>query len=250
MKKWEELPEDMQTEEVRHYYDILRQHRSELFLKRVFDLVAAAMLLVVLSPLFLALSAAIKLDSSGPVFYRQERVTQYGRRFRIHKFRSMVTGADRRGSLITVKGDARITRVGKVIRRLRLDEIPQLLDVLLGNMTFVGMRAEVVKYVERYTPEMMATLLLPAGVTSEACIRYKDEAELLDGAEDNDTVYVEQVLPGKMYYGLQALENYSFRNDIVTMLRTVLAVLGKEYHGELPTTVSAAVETRQAETVK
>ena len=226
LKKWEELPEQLRTDAVRPYYDLLARRRGSLLLKRSFDVIVSSLMLVVLSPLFLILAVAIKCDSPGPVFYRQVRVTQYGREFRIFKFRSMVQGADRRGSLVTVSGDSRITRVGRFIRRCRLDELCQLIDVFRGTMTFVGTRPEVPKYVAAYTPEMMATLLLPAGITSEASILYKDEADLLDAAADVDAVYIHEVLPGKMKYNLEALKNFSFLSDIKTMFRTVFAVLG------------------------
>ena len=225
LKKWDELPDFLRTEEVRPYYDILARRKGSLLLKRCFDVTVSAVMLVLLSPVFLALAAAIKLDSPGPVFYRQVRVTQYGKEFRIFKFRSMVQGADKRGSLVTVSGDSRITRVGHVIRNCRLDELCQLIDVFRGTMTFVGTRPEVPKYVAAYTPEMLATLLLPAGVTSQASILYKDEAELLDAAEDVDAVYIRDVLPGKMKYNLEALKDFSFFSDIKTMFQTVLAVL-------------------------
>ena len=228
LRKWENLPPEMQTEEVRKYYDILKKKRASLFFKRLFDICVSLMLLIVLSPIFLILSIAIKIDSKGPVFYRQTRVTQYNREFRIFKFRSMVQGADK-GSQVTVENDVRVTRVGKLIRKGRLDEISQLIDVLRGKMTFVGTRPEVPKYTRQYTPEMMATLLLPAGITSLASIYYKDEAELLDSAEDADKVYVEKVLPAKMYYNLKAMETFSFWGDIKIMFMTVFAVLGKEY---------------------
>ena len=227
LKKWEELPENLRTDAVRPYYDLLAKRRGSLALKRCFDVVVSAMMLLVLAPVFLVLAIAIKLDSPGPVFYRQVRVTQYGREFRIFKFRSMVSDADKRGSLVTVSGDSRITRVGHFIRNCRLDELCQLIDIFRGTMTFVGTRPEVPKYVAAYTPEMMATLLLPAGVTSEASILYKDEAELLDAADDVDAVYIRDVLPGKMKYNLDALKNFSFFSDIATMFRTVFAVLGK-----------------------
>ena len=227
LKKWEELPESLQNDAVRPYYDLLAKRRGSLLLKRCFDIVVSALMLLVLSPVFLVLAIAIKLDSPGPVFYRQVRVTQYGKEFRIFKFRSMVSDADKRGSLVTVSGDSRITRVGHVIRNCRLDELCQLIDIFRGTMTFVGTRPEVPKYVAAYTPEMMATLLLPAGVTSEASILYKDEAELLDAADDVDAVYIRDVLPGKMKYNLDALKNFSFFSDIATMFRTVFAVLGK-----------------------
>jgi len=186
-------------------------------------------MLVILAPFFLVLAIAIKIDSRGPVFYRQVRVTQYCKCFRIFKFRTMVSGADRIGSQVTVKNDSRITKVGSVIRKCRLDEISQLIDVLRGTMTFVGTRPESVKYTEHYTPEMMATFLLPAGVTSLASIYYKDEAELLEKAQDADKVYIEDILPAKMYYNLKSIEQFSFWGDIKIMFMTVFAVLGKEY---------------------
>ena len=229
--KWENLPPEFKTEEVRKYYDILEKKKASLFLKRLFDIVVSLLMLIILFPVFLILAIAIKLDSKGPVFYRQERVTQYGRKFRIFKFRSMVQNADK-GSLVTVGNDSRITRMGKLIRKFRLDEISQLIDVLRGTMTFVGTRPEVPKYVDKYTDEMMATLLLPAGVTNLACIYYKDEAMLLDGVADTDKAYIEQVLPGKMYYNLKSIENFGFWADIGTMFKTVFAVLGKEYKGD------------------
>ena len=225
LKKWEQLPPQLRTEEVRPYYDTLKDRQVSLFFKRVFDIVISALMLLVLSPVFLILAIAIKLDSPGPVFYRQVRVTQYGREFRIFKFRSMVSGADKQGSLVTVSGDSRVTKVGAFIRKFRLDEVCQLIDIFRGTMTFVGTRPEVPKYVAAYTPEMMATLLLPAGVTSEASILYKDEAALLDAAEDVDAVYIRDVLPGKMKYNLESLKKFSFFGDILTMFRTVIAVL-------------------------
>ena len=225
LKKWEELPENLRTDAVRPYYDSLARRRGSLVLKRVFDVFVSAVMLTLLSPVFLVLAIAIKLDSPGPVFYRQVRVTQYGKEFRIFKFRSMVQGADKRGSLVTVSGDSRITRVGHLIRNCRLDELCQLIAIFRGTMTFVGTRPEVPKYVAAYTPEMMATLLLPAGVTSEASILYKDEAALLDAAEDVDAVYIRDVLPGKMKYNLESLKKFSFFGDILTMFRTVIAVL-------------------------
>ena len=228
LKKWEQLPPEMQTDEVRKYYDILKKKQVSLFFKRIFDIVVSFLMLILLSPLFLILAIAIKIDSKGPVFYRQVRVTQYNRKFRIFKFRSMIRDADK-GSLVTLDGDARVTRVGKFVRKCRLDEISQLINVLNGDMTFVGTRPEVPKYTERYTPEMMATLLLPAGITSLASILYKDEAKLLDAADDTDKVYIEKILPAKMYYNLKSIENFSFCGDIRIMFMTVFAVLGKGY---------------------
>ena len=227
MISWEKLPPQMQTEAVKPYYEILQKKQVSLIFKRSFDIAVSLIMLLILSPVFLVLAIAIKLDSKGPVFYRQVRVTQYGKEFRIFKFRTMVNNADKIGSQVTVGGDNRITRVGKVIRDCRLDEIGQLLNILGGSMTFVGTRPEVPKYVEKYTPEMWATLLLPAGVTSEASIRYKDEAALLDAAEDVDAIYIQDVLPGKMKYNLRSIQEYSFFKDIETMFQTVSAVINR-----------------------
>lgn len=225
MISWEKLPPQMQTEAVKPYYEILQKKQISLIFKRLFDIVVSIIMLLILSPVFLVLAIAIKLDSKGPVFYRQVRVTQYGKEFRIFKFRTMVTNADKIGSQVTVGGDSRITRVGKVIRECRLDEIGQLLNILGGSMTFVGTRPEVPKYVEKYTSEMWATLLLPAGVTSEASIRYKDEAALLDAAEDVDATYIQDVLPGKMKYNLLELKKFRLSHDFYIMWDTIVTVL-------------------------
>ena len=229
LKKWETLPDCMQNDEVRVYYDSLQKKKVSMFLKRVMDLVGGLILLILLAIPMIIISIMIKLDSEGPVFYRQERGTTYGKHFKIHKFRTMVSNADKIGSTVTVGNDSRITKVGAKLRGCRLDELPQVLDLISGNMSFVGTRPEAVKYVEQYKPEYMATLLLPAGITSEASIRYKDEAELLDAASDVDKTYIEEVLPGKMKYNLDSIKNFSFFGDIATMFRTVLAVLGKDY---------------------
>lgn len=229
LKKWETLPDYMQNDEVRFYYETLQKKKVSMFLKRVMDLVGGLILLILLAIPMIVISIMIKLDSDGPVFYRQERITTYGKHFKIHKFRTMVSNADKIGSTVTVGNDSRITKVGEKLRGCRLDELPQVLDLISGNMSFVGTRPEAVKYVEQYKPEYMATLLLPAGITSEASIRYKDEAELLDASSDVDKTYIEDVLPGKMKYNLDSIKNFSFFGDIATMFRTVLAVLGKDY---------------------
>lgn len=229
LRRWEELPGSMQVDEVRKYYEILQRKKGSLFWKRVFDMVVSLSLLILLSPVFLILAVAIKIDSKGPVFYRQVRVTQYGRKFRIHKFRSMVNRADEKGSLVTVENDRRITKVGRLMRDKRLDELPQLIDVLQGNMSFVGVRPEVPKYVKEYTPEMRATLLLPAGITNLTSIYYKDEAKLLDGAKEADRVYVEEILPGKMEWNLRGIEEFGFWRDVWVMIMTLLSVCGKNY---------------------
>ena len=225
LRKWEELPPFMQCDEVRKYYDILFEKKTSLKLKRIFDVVMAEILLVTFASPMLIIAIMIKLDSPGPVFYRQERVTAYGKKFKIHKFRTMVNHADKIGTAVTVQNDSRITKVGAKLRDLRIDEIPQLLDVLNGDMSFVGTRPEAAKYVRKYTKEMRATLLLPAGITSEASIRYKDEAKMLNEAENADEVYVKKILPEKMKYNLESIMKFGFLRDIKMMLLTVSAIL-------------------------
>lgn len=229
MRKWKDLPEFMKCAEVKEYYDILSKKKISLALKRAFDIVAGIGVLAVTAIPMLVIGVKIATESKGGVFYRQERVTTYGKKFKIHKFRTMVANADQIGSAVTVSGDSRITPTGAFLRKYRLDELPQVFDILSGNMSFVGTRPEVVKYVKKYKPEYLATLLLPAGITSEASIRYKDEAELLDAATDVDKVYVNDVLPGKMKYNLESIKKFSFCREILTMFRTVFAVLGREY---------------------
>lgn len=224
LRKWEDLPSYMRTEEVRPYYDSLKTKPFSLFFKRVFDFSVSLVMLIILSPVFLILAIVIAADSRGGVFYRQKRVTQYGRIFKIFKFRTMVANADKIGTQVTVNDDPRITKVGKVLRKYRLDELPQLINILLGDMSFVGTRPESIHYVKKYTPEMFATLLLPAGVTSEASIQYKDEAELLKNSVDIDQLYIKQVLPQKMKYNLESIKGFCFFGEIATIFRTVIAV--------------------------
>lgn len=229
LPKWDNLPEEMQNDAVAGYYKILKKKKAGLVIKRVFDLTVSLAMLVILSPALAVLAVLIKLDSKGPVFYRQERVTACNRTFRIFKFRTMVQNADHIGSLVTVGNDPRITRVGSKIRKCRLDELPQLINIVKGEMSFVGTRPEVRKYVEYYTDEMMATLLLPAGVTSLASITYKDEDEIMEKhtfqGENADDAYVKYVLPEKMKYNLEYLIDFSFINDIKLMFKTVRAVV-------------------------
>ena len=229
LKQWDDLPDFMRVDEVRPYWDILDKKRGQLILKRAFDLIVSLILLVILAIPMGVIAVLLKRDSEGPVFYRQERVTTYGRHFRIHKFRTMVSNADKIGTAVTVGNDSRITKVGAKLRGYRLDELPQVLDVIKGDMSFVGTRPEAVKYVERYKPEYNATLLMPAGITSEASIRYKDEDKLLNAADNVDEVYVNQVLPEKMKWNLESIRRFRFLREILTMFRTVAAILGKEY---------------------
>ena len=229
LKKWDSLPERMRTPEVKPYYDSLSRRRAGLALKRIFDLVMSVLLIIILSPAMLVIAVAVALDSPGGVFYRQRRVTTYGKEFRIFKFRTMRSDADRIGPAVTSGEDARITRVGKVLRGCRLDELPQLFNVFCGDMSIVGTRPEVAKFVDRYTPEMYATLLMPAGITSEASIRFKDEAQMFDGSGDPEADYVNILLPKKMVYNLASVMNFSPAAELRTMVRTVLAVAGKDY---------------------
>lgn len=225
LRSWDKLPEYMRNDKVRPYYELLKKRTGSLIMKRIFDIVMSLLLLMILSPVFLVVSIWIKLDSKGPVFFRQVRVTTYGKQFRIFKFRTMCENAEKKGSLVTVGNDSRITKVGEKIRHCRLDEIPQLLNVLAGDMTFVGTRPEVVKYVNAYSDEMYATLLLPAGITSVASIQYKDEDEILSKANNPDDAYIHEVLPDKMKYNLASIENFSFLNEIKTMANTLKAVI-------------------------
>ena len=230
LPEWDDLPKFMKNDAVKPYYNVLKKRKTSLYLKRAFDFSVAAVMLTVLSIPMAVIAVGIKLDTPGPVFYKQERVTTYGKKFRIHKFRTMVDNAEKLGTSVTVNNDKRITKMGQRLRDLRLDELPQLIDVLQGNMSFVGTRPEAVKYVKQYTSEMFATLLLPAGITSEACIRYKEEYKLLDAADYVDKVYVEEVLPAKMVWNLESIRRIRFLREILTMFRTVFAVLGKDYN--------------------
>lgn len=230
MKKWKNMPEFMKNDEVKKYYDILQKKKFSLFVKRLFDIFASILGLIFLSPIFIILAIAIKIDSKGPVFYRQERVTTNNKTFKIFKFRTMVQNADKIGTLVTVGNDNRITKVGNFIRKFRLDEFPQLINVLTGDMSFIGTRPEVRKYVDCYTNEMKATLLMPAGVTSFTSIMFKDESELMEKymkkEKDADKVYVKKILPEKMKYNLEYIEKFNIFYDIKMAIYTVLAVLG------------------------
>ena len=223
-KSWDKLPENMKTDAVLPYYEALRIHRAGLIVKRIADILLSSVLIVVLSPVLLVIAVLIKIDSPGPVFYRQVRVTRYNKDFRIFKFRTMIVNADEKGALVTTSNDSRITRVGSKLRKYRLDEFPQLFNVFKGEMSLVGTRPEVRKYVDEYTDEMMATLLLPAGVTSEASIAFKDEDRILAEAEDVDKAYIEEVLPEKMKYNLNGVRYFSLRREFGLLFKTVIAV--------------------------
>lgn len=225
LKKYEDLPENMKNNEVKEYYEILKHKKFSLIIKRVFDFFAALILLIILSPIMLVLALLIKLESKGPVFYRQERITKYGKKFRIFKFRTMVQDADKKGALVTMGQDPRITKVGNKIRKCRLDELPQLLNVIKGEMSFVGTRPEVEKYVKEYSNEMKATLLMPAGISSRASIEYKAEDEIiskyLSKGEKIDDIYVKKNLPEKMKWNLEYIKKFNIWEDIKICFKTV-----------------------------
>lgn len=224
-KEWNELPKQMKTEEVFPYYEILKKKRKSLYLKRLFDIFISFSIICIFMPVFIFISILIKLDSKGPIFFRQKRVTQYGKIFFIYKFRTMIDNADQIGSQVTTENDIRITKIGRILRKYRLDEVPQVFNILLGEMTLVGTRPEVPKYVSKYSKEMWATLLLPAGVTSYASIAYKDEEKLLKNVDTVDKVYLEKVLPEKMQYNLKAIKEFGIVRDFMIMIKTIIAVV-------------------------
>lgn len=224
MKAFDKLPEEFQNDEVRRYYDILSKKQASVIFKRAFDLFVSVILLIFLIIPIAVIAIAVKCDSKGPVMFRQERVTKYGRRFKIFKFRTMVVNAESLGTMVTTDSDSRVTRIGRKLRKYRLDELPQVFNVLSGSMTVVGTRPEVPKYVDIYEDKYYATLLLPAGITSLASIMYKDEEKLLASTEDADKVYVETILPEKMKYNLEYTEHFSFGSDVKLMFKTVKEV--------------------------
>ena len=224
MKAFDKLPEEFQNSEVKYYYDILKKKQASLILKRALDILLAVVLIVFLILPIAVIAVAVRCGSEGPVLFRQERVTRYGRRFKILKFRTMVVDAERLGSMVTTDSDSRVTKIGRTLRKFRLDELPQIFNVLGGSMKFVGTRPEVLKYVELYEDKYYATLLLPAGITSPASIMYKDEEKLLASHEDADRVYMELILPEKMKYNLAYTENFGIISDLRIMFQTVKEV--------------------------
>lgn len=224
LSKWDKLPDSLKNDEVLYYYNILKSKKAQLIIKRIFDILLSVIFIIAFSWLYLFLGVLIAVDSGFPVLYLQNRITKNSKTFRIFKFRTMVKNADKIGSLVTVDNDSRITKIGKFLRKLRLDELPQIFNILIGDMSFVGTRPEVKKYVDAYSKEMLATLLLPAGVTSTASIEYKDEAEHLNYAADTDKTYIETILPEKMKYNLEYIKNFNIKNDLLIIFKTVFAV--------------------------
>ena len=205
--------------------DVLARRKPQLIAKRAMDIVLSACALAVLWPLLLLIALAIWIDDPGPVFYRQVRVGRNGKTFRIFKFRSMVMDADKKGLAITVGRDSRITRVGAVLRKTKLDELAQLLNVLLGQMSFVGPRPEVPKYVELYTPYQRQVLLVRPGITDYASIAYRNENDLLAGAPNPEAMYIKQIMPDKIELNMKYLREISPLADIRLILKTIVAVI-------------------------
>lgn len=222
---FEELPEEFQNDAVKKYYNILKNKKSSLRAKRILDVTISLFLLVILIIPIIIISLCVKLTSKGPVLYKQVRVTTYNRKFNIYKFRTMVVNADKLGALVTSAKDPRITGVGHFLRKYRLDELPQVFNVLKGDMSIVGTRPEVPKYVNSYTQTMYATLLMPAGITSLASIKFKNEDRMLEMSQSVDEDYVGIILPKKMHYNLLYLKSFDFKTDIYLMLKTVSEVL-------------------------
>lgn len=228
MRAFEKLPAQFQNDSVKAYYDILSKRQGSIILKRVFDIIVSLILLVFLIIPIAVISILIKVNSPGPVLFKQKRVTTYGKIFMIYKFRTMVVNAESLGSKVTTKNDARVTSIGKTLRKFRLDELPQIFNVIGGSMSFVGTRPEVQKYVDLYEDEYYATLLLPAGITSLTSIKFKDEENLLSAIVDTekiDETYVKTILPQKMEYNLQYTKEFGFLSDIKIMFKTVKEVI-------------------------
>ena len=204
---------------------LLARRRPQLIAKRVMDIAISAAALCVLWPVFLLIALAIVIDDPGPVFYRQVRVGRGGRPFRIFKFRTMVVDADKKGLSITVGRDSRITRVGAFLRKTKLDELAQLLNVLCGQMSFVGPRPEVPRYVELYTPYQRQVLLVRPGITDYASIAYRNENDLLAGADDPERMYIEEIMPAKIELNMRYLHEISPLSDIRLILKTIAAVV-------------------------
>lgn len=196
-------------------------------MKRIFDIISSIIGLIALSPIFLVLALWIKYDSNGPVFYRQVRVGKKGKDFKIFKFRSMRQGSDKKG-LITVGGrDPRVTKSGFYIRKYKLDEFPQLINVLIGDMSIVGPRPEVRKYVNLYTVDQLKVLSVKPGITDIASIKYRNENEILENAQDPDKMYVEVIMPDKLKYNLEYISKQSIIFDLKLIFLTIKEILVK-----------------------
>ena len=205
--------------------NVLRELSVHLALKRLMDIVVSGCALAVLWPVLLLIAIAIKIDDPGPVFYRQVRVGRGGKTFRIYKFRTMVVDADKKGLAITVGRDNRITRMGAFLRKTKLDQLAQLSNVFTGEMSFVGPRPEVPKYVDMYTPYQRQVLLVRPGITDYASIAYRNENDLLAGADDPEKMYIEKIMPDKIELNMKYLREISPLADIRLILSTIVAVI-------------------------
>lgn len=223
---WDKLPDYMRNNEVKEYYDILNKKKASLVIKRALDIIMSAILIILLIIPMAIIAILVKCDSKGPVLFKQVRVTTYGKRFKIWKFRTMVDNAEQMGGLITEANDKRVTKLGEKLRKIRLDELPQVFNVFVGDMSFVGTRPEVIKYVDQYTPDMYATLLTPAGITSLASITYKDNDEFFTDPAMVDKNYMEIILPEKMKLNLDYYRKFNALYDIKIMFKTIGSVLG------------------------
>ena len=217
--------DDLMQKQTMDIEEILSKRRGRLALKRAMDIALSGAALFVLWPVFAIIALAIKVDDPGPVFYRQVRVGRGGKLFRIFKFRSMVVDADKKGLAITVGRDSRITRVGAFLRRTKLDELAQLINVFIGQMSFVGPRPEVEQYVKLYTPYQRQVLLVRPGITDYASIAYRNENDLLAGASDPQKMYIEEIMPAKLELNMKYLREISPLADIKLILATVAAVV-------------------------
>lgn len=216
---------DLKSDEVNRHSELLKKKSIQLAFKRFFDLIMSIILIILTSPVLIFIGLCIKLDDRGPIFFKQTRITRYGKKFNILKFRTMVRDAEKLGSQVTINNDPRITKIGEKIRRVRLDELPQLFNIVMGDMSFVGTRPEVSKYVDCYTSEMKTTLLLRAGVTSMASIEFKDESILLSNSKNPDSTYIEEVLPQKMKINIKEIEDFSLIRDLKILCLTIVKVI-------------------------
>lgn len=223
-KHFKTLPQEFQNEECEKYYSIIKSRYFAYILKRIFDYLVGLILLILLIIPIAVIAIIVKCGSKGPVMFRQVRVGKYGKTFEIFKFRTMITEQPKGATQITVGDDPRITKAGKVLRKYRLDELPQIFNIIKGDMSFVGTRPEVPKYVEHYADYMMATLLLEPGITGVASIEFKDESELLGASNNPEKTYIEDILPKKMSLSLSYIPKLSPIYDIKLMINTVIKV--------------------------
>lgn len=226
--RFEELPKEMQNSAVKEYAVLLSGKKGTLLAKRILEFLLCGLVFLITLPLFLAIAAGVGLTSEGPVFFRQERVGRDMKPFFILKFRTMIKDADRQGIQLTTGNDSRITGFGRLLRKTNLDEMPQILNVLKGEMSIIGTRPEVRRYVAHYTDEMYATLLLAPGMLSDASVKYKDENSLLTGVENPQEIYLRKILPDKMRYNLAYLKNISVNTDIHIIFNSICCAFSRE----------------------